>query len=253
MSKLLDHPKGDYRFLPGIAPYSSGAVAKPGYEIVHVTLQDPPPYRQGFGLIDQHLADHGRPRAALCAIQLRIPAALPFDGFADFNRDYRAILENWDLLVDDLNPVARTNVAPAVRPPVEPSLYAFSYTVPCADANPPLTFVVAGAGELAGATLSAEQIVRAGETTVDAMQEKAAHVMGTMEARLHALGGTWSQVTAVDVYTIHPPHGFLATTLLESMGPAAMHGVHWFLSRPPIVGLDFEMDMRGIRKEIRLA
>lgn len=252
MSKLLDHPKGDYRFLPGIDPYSAGVVAKPGHEIVHVTLQDPPSYRQGFELIGQHLMGQGRPRTALCAIQLRIPAALPFDGFADFNREYRSILEDWDLLVDGLNPVARTNVAPAVRPPAEPSLYAFSYTAPCTEANPPPTFVVAGAGELAGAKLSAERIVRAGDTNQDAMREKAAHVMGTMQSRLQALGGTWSQVTAVDVYTIHALHAFLAATILELMGPAAIHGVHWFLSRPPIIDLDFEMDMRGIHKEIRL-
>ena len=37
-SMLVDQPKGNYRFVRGIAPYSSGAVAMPGYEVVHVTL-----------------------------------------------------------------------------------------------------------------------------------------------------------------------------------------------------------------------
>jgi hypothetical protein len=36
------------------------------------------------------------------------------------------------------------------------------------------------------------------------------------------------------------------------MGPAAVHGVHWYLSRPPIEGLEYEMDMRGVRREVRL-
>ena len=252
MIRLLDNPRGNYRFLEGIAPYSCGAVAMPGYEIVHVTLQDPPPYREGFERIEQHLVEQGRPRAALCAIQLRITRALPFDGFADFNRGYRALLEGWDLLVDGHNPVARTNVAPAVRPPTEASLYAFSYTMPCSDSILPPTFVVAGAGELRGPSLSPEYIVRVGEATPDAMRDKAAHVIGTMEARLFALGGAWSGVTTVDIYTIYPIHTFLDTMILERMGPAAMHGVHWFLSRPPIEDLDFEMDMRSCRQEIRL-
>jgi hypothetical protein len=40
---LIDHPEGDYRFLPGIAPYSCGAVSVPGFEVVHAVLQRPLP------------------------------------------------------------------------------------------------------------------------------------------------------------------------------------------------------------------
>ena len=36
---LVDHPVGNYRFLPGIAPYSCGVVSAPGYEIVHVLVR----------------------------------------------------------------------------------------------------------------------------------------------------------------------------------------------------------------------
>ena len=56
----------------------------------------------------------------------------------------------------------------------------------------------------------------------------------------------------MDVYTPHPIHAFLANTVLAVMGPAAIHGVHWFLSQPPIEGLEYEMDMRGVRREVRL-
>ena len=45
---LTDHPAGDYRFLPGIAPYSCGVVSAPGFEIAHVTLHRPAPYGHGF-------------------------------------------------------------------------------------------------------------------------------------------------------------------------------------------------------------
>ena len=53
---LLDHPLGDYRFLPGIAPYSCGVVSAPGFEIVHVTLHRPVAYRRGFDEVERHLA-----------------------------------------------------------------------------------------------------------------------------------------------------------------------------------------------------
>jgi hypothetical protein len=31
-----------------------------------------------------------------------------------------------------------------------------------------------------------------------------------------------------------------------------VHGVHWYYSHPPIQGIEFEMDIRGVRREIRL-
>ena len=72
---------GSYRFLPGIAPFSSGAAALPGHQVVHATTGTPIPWREGFDLIDRHLRAEGRPRAALCAIELRSPAPFTFAGF----------------------------------------------------------------------------------------------------------------------------------------------------------------------------
>jgi hypothetical protein len=248
---LVPCPAGQYRFLPGIEPYSSGVVAMPGWEIVHAVLQTPVPYREGFRLVEAHLGALGRPRTALCAIELRIPAPLPFEGFAEFNRGYRAILTDWRLLVDGQNPIARTNVAPVVAPPREPALYGFSYTVPADPAASP-TFVVAGSGELRPGTMGEEGIVRRGETTPAALAEKAAHVMAEQARRLEGLGAGVGDVTAVDIYTPHPVHSFLASGVLGRMGAAAIHGAHWFLSHPPIAGLEYEMDMRGVRREIRV-
>jgi hypothetical protein len=142
---LMDHPSGDYGFLPGIAPYSCGVASKPGFEIAHVTLHRPVSYAQGFQVIETHLADEGRPKAALCGIELRSPAPFSFQGFGEFNAEYARILEGWGLLVEGVNPVARTNVAPAVAPPTEPVLYGLSYSRPCDPSLPP-TLVVAGAG-----------------------------------------------------------------------------------------------------------
>jgi hypothetical protein len=250
--KLIDNPKGNYRFLTGIAPYSSGVVAMPGYEIVYTVLQQPLPYRQGFDLIDRQLADLKRPRQALCAIALRSPHPFTFAGFASFNAGYLQLLAEWEIPVDGENPIARTNVAPEVAPPADPSLYAFAYTLPDTSQGNVPTFIVAGAGELGEGGLKSTAIVRPGETSPEAMSVKAAHVMGIMEARLHGLEVDWPAVTAVDIYTVHPLQSYLAPEILGRMGPTAIHGVHWFYSRPPIVGLEFEMDMRGVRQEIRV-
>jgi len=252
MMQLIDNTKGNYRFLTGIAPYSSGVVAMSGYEIKQVTFHNPLPYQDGFDAIDEYLAEQGRPRHALCAIVLRSPKPVPFDGFAEFNEQYQSILVDWDLLVDGMNPIARTNVAPAVQQPDEVVLYGFSYTLPSDTQGMPPTFIVAGAGDLIEGNLIEDAIIRPNETSIDAIQEKAAYVMSMMDARLDGLQVDWADVTTVDIYTIFSLQPFLESTILAPLQTSALHGVHWFYSQPPISGLDFEMDMRGVRHEIRL-
>ena len=247
---LIDNLRGNYRFLTGIAPYSSGVVAMPGFEIVHVTLQQPIPYRRGFEWITRHLAAASRPHHALCGIELRLPVALSFRGFADFNDAYRQLLVTHELLLDGHNPLARTNIAPAVLPPREPSLYAFAYTVPSTNDAMRPTFIVAGAGDLNDqANLSPTAIVRPNETTDNALREKAIVVMQALQARLEGLQVGWESATAIDVYTVHPLQPFLVDTVLNHVGEAAVHGVHWHFGHPPIEGLEFEMDLRGVRQE----
>jgi hypothetical protein len=246
---LRDHPTGNYRFIPGITAFSSGVIGMPGHQIVHVTLGAPVPWREGFRRIDAHLREQGRGRTALCGIELRIPGAFTFDGFAKFNEGYRAVLAEWNILVGDDNPIPRTNVAPVFAPPTEPSLYAFAYTVP--GATPVPTFIVAGAGEMGDRSQDADGIIRKGETSPDAMKEKARFVMGIMQERMRALGAEWTRATTIDVYTAQPIFGCLED-ILKPAGPAAIHGLRWFPSRPPIQGLEFEVDLRGVLRELIL-
>jgi hypothetical protein len=246
---LRDGPDPSYRFLPGIRAFSSGVVAATGWEIVHATLGTPVPWRDGFARIERHLRERGRPRTALCGIELRSPAPFTFEGFAAFNEGYRELLAEWKILVGDDNPIPRTNVAPVIVAPGEPSLYAFAYTVQ--GTTPAPTFVVAGAGEMRDRAQGREGIVRVGETSAEAMREKARFVMAIMQQRLSALGGDWGRVTAIDVYTAGPIHRLL-DEILSPAGAAAIHGVRWFPSRPPIRGLEFEMDLRGVGHELVL-
>jgi hypothetical protein len=247
---LRDHPTGDYRYMPGISAFSCGTVARPGHEIVHVTLAAPVPWRAGFARIERHLGEMGRPRTALCGIELRSPAPFTFDGFGAFNEGYRRLLAEWGILVGEDNPIPRTNVAPVAAVPAEPSLYAFSYTQPGATRAP--TFIVAGAGELRDRAQGPEGIVRHGDTSPAAMREKARFVMATMQERLRTLGGDFGRVTAIDIYTAQPIHALVLDEVLGPAGAAAIHGVHWYPSRPPIHGLEYEMDMRGVARELVL-
>jgi len=245
---LVENRLGDYHFVRGIAPYSSGAVAQPGYEVVHATLVPPLPYRRGFELLDSHLRAAGRPPQALCGIELRSPRPFTFSGFIEFNQGYVERLRERGILLGDVNPVARTNVAPEVAPPPEVALYGFSYTAPSAERK--RTFVVAGAGELLGDRLVAEDIVRRGDVSPAALEAKAAHVLGLMDARLGGLGVGWADVTAVEVYTVHDLFPLLRKLLLPRAPAAALHGMRWHFARPPIQEIEFEMDLRGTRREI---
>jgi len=44
----------------------------------------------------------------------------------------------------------------------------------------------------------------------------------------------------------------LADIVLLPAGATAIHGVRWFPSRPPVVGLEYEMDLRGVVREVLL-
>lgn len=255
--QLLDHPRGNYRFLTGIAPYSSAVIAQPGYALVRAQFDTLSPLTSSFERIAAHLDAVGRPKTALCSMELRIPEPLSFADFAAFNRGYVQTLDQWEIPVDDRNPIARTNVAPVAATATEsgvtePGIYAFTYTVPV-DAPVAPSFIVAGAGDLDDqANLRPEAIVRPGDTSAEGMIAKARVVMDVMQERLDGLQMQWADVRAVNLYTAHALGPFFNQEVLPRIGRAALHGVHWYMSRPPIAGLDFEMDLRSVWQEIRL-
>jgi hypothetical protein len=108
------------------------------------------------------------------------------------------------------NPVARSNVCPEMDPPTTPSFYAFSYTVP-SESRAARSFVAAGSGEEREGGPSYEGgIIRPGDHSPEAMCAKANFVLGTMEQRMTALGFSWADVTATQVYTIFEIHPLLA-------------------------------------------
>jgi hypothetical protein len=241
-----DFSAGGYHFINGVFQYSAGVAALPGYRITRIRFMSPAPIVDGFHRIEAILNDLGRPTTAFCACELRSPAPFSEQGFTDFNRHYVTTLAKWKLFDGTTNPVARSNVCPQSDPPAEPSLHAFSFTVP--DVGAAASFVISGSGEaLEGHVSYRERTIRRGETSVDAMQEKAVFVVGQMEKRMAALGFGWADTTATQVYTVHDIHPFLADEIVGR--GAARSGLTWHFSRPPVTGLEYEMDCRGVMHE----
>ena len=248
MSKTILFGAGGYSFIPAVFQYSGGVAVEPGFAIERAVLRGKPKLSDGFRQIEAYLGSIGRPLCAFAACELRSPGQFSEAGFRSFNQHYCETLAAWGVYdaASGINPVARSNVCPLIDPPAEPSLHAFSYTVP-SSANVP-SFVVAGSGEVPeGKASYAGYIVRHGETSPDAMAEKARAVLAEMERRLSLLEVTWRDTTATQIYTTHEIHPFLGTEIVAR--GAAPNGVCWHLSRPPIVGLEFEMDCRGVSIE----
>ncbi len=244
---LVEMAAGNYHFLPGggALPFCGGVIADPGYMIVRARLRRPLPWRDGFGLVERHLAAVGRPRTALCAVELRCGKQYTREQFFDpagFNGQYGALLREWGLVVDGLGSTARTNIAVDLVPLPEQVMYAFGYTVPAPDV--PSTFVVSGSPEASG--------VRPGETSPEALREKTRDVVATLGGRLETLGVGWDRVTGVGLYSVHDFFPVLRAELLERMGWAALNGVHWLCGQPPVEGPALEIDVRGVRTELEV-
>jgi hypothetical protein len=235
-----------YRYIPGPFQYSAGVAALPGYAIERVRFANQVPLAEGFQRIEAYLTGAGLPLTAFCACELRSPGQFTDAGFIAFNRAYVGTLERWGIVANDRNPVARSNVCPEVGPPTTPSFHAFSFVRPAANAA--ASFVIAGSGEAQeGTGPYREKTIRYGETSRDAIAEKARFVLGAMEARMAALGGGWDAATGVQAYTIHDIHPFLGPDIVAR--GAAHQGLTWHYCRPPVIGLEFEMDCRAVMME----
>jgi len=236
---------GGYRFMPHAFQYSGGVVAEPGFQIERARFRLPLPLAAGFDAVEAYLAKIGRQPTAFCACELRSPQQFSEQGFIDFNRHYVQRLERWGIFKDDINPVARSNVIPPIDPPAEPSFYAFSYTVPGEAGG----FVAAGSGEAReGGASYRERIVRYGDISAEGMREKARLVLEVMEQRMGALGVGWADVTGIQLYTIHDIHAHFAEEYVRRGAAAA--GLTWHYARPPVEGLEYEVDVRGVSKEL---
>lgn len=245
---LVAKPEGNYRFFPSgpesELPFCNSVIADPGHEIVRATLDRPVPYRAGFELIEEHLKALGRPRQALCGVELRCSEPYTREGFRAFNAEYAALLSTWGLHAGTpgSGTTARTNVAPALHAPKEQVLFAFSYTIPSAIDRP--TFVVSGAA--AGS-------VRPGIQAAEVVREKVAGMVQALEERLKEMGVSWDLTTETVAYAPQDIEPALRAELLPRIGAAVLNGIRWFPSRAPVIGSELELGTHGVRQELRIA
>jgi len=246
MTETSEMRDGGYEFIPGVFQYSGGVAALPGFAIERVRFAEPVAMGEGFDRIAEYLRERGRPLKAFCACELRSPAPFTEAGFRAFNESYAGVLAQWGIFDGRTNPVARANVCPEYDKPPEPGFHAFSFTVQAADAAP--SFVISGSGEVPeGKAGYRDHIVARGDVSVTGMRRKVQWVLREMERRMAFFGAGWGDTTAVQVYSVHDIHPFLA----EEFAPrgALRNGLTWHMNRPPVEALDFEMDCRRVHRE----
>ncbi len=240
-------PREDFASSRASNQYSAGVAAEPGFALERVRFTEPLPLMRGFTRIAELLEAAGRPKAAFAACELRSPAPFTEETFAAFNRVYGGVLGEWGLFREGgLNPVARSNVCPEIAPPAEPCFHAFAFTV--RDSAAPPSFAIAGSAEAPeGKSNYRDHIIAPGDLSPDGLRAKARWVLGEMERRMGLLGTDWAGTTAVQAYTLRDIHPFFAEELV--VRGAARDGLVWQFCRPPVVGLDYEMDCRGVWRE----
>ncbi len=239
-------PSGGYRFIPSVFQYSGGVSAIPGYVLERVQFSKPLPIDQGFKKILEYLSSRELPLQAFCGCELRSPAPFTDDGFRCFNETYIETLANWGILKNGTNPVARSNVCPEFDKPEKPSFHAFTHSIKQNDAGP--TFVISGSGEVPeGKDCYQDHIVARDDLSPKGLMKKVEWVLGEMERRLNAFNARWKDTTTVQVYTVHDIH-HLYEQQFASRG-ITRNGFMSHLNRPPVVGLEYEMDCRRLITE----
>jgi hypothetical protein len=239
---------GGYRYVRNNAFGSAGVAAESGFTIRRVRLRRPQPLREGFATVHRFLQSLDRPLSAFCACELRCPAPLSDRGLQEFNRRYLGMLDRWGLMRDGASPLARSEVCPAVTPPGSPAFHAFCVTVP-----QPLSgsgsFVTSGSngGMPTLVPTDTSDSWSSARVAPALLRTKAEQVLVELEARMRALGFTWRHATATQLYTVHDFHPFMAD-VIERRG-AAPGGLTWHLARPPLLGVDYQMDVRGVAME----
>ncbi len=263
MATVAVFEAGNYRYIPAVFQYSGGVAAEPGFEIERACFFKPLSLADAFAAVEGHLQNIGRPVTAFAACELRSAAPFTEQGFIDFNKIYVQTLARWGIYQEAagerkaVNPVARTNVCPMYGAPREPVMAAFSYTVPVrapgahAVAEARSTFILSGGGEARGGPGTfRERIVRLSDTSAEGLREKVLFVASEMERRLGLLGFGWADAVSTNAYTVQNI-GHLVGEALAARG-ACNAGLTWHYARPPVVDLEFEMDVQGAVRELVL-
>jgi hypothetical protein len=237
---------GGYRYIPAVFQYSAGVAAEPGFALERVRFAKPLPLKEGFAAAEAHIRKAGRPMTAFAQCELRSPQPFSDQGFVDFNTEYVKTLERWGIYKDGVNPVARTNVCPMYEGPGESMLFAFTYTVPSDLTR--TTFQLSGSADAHGGNAPVrERSIAWADTSPEGLRKKVKFVFEEQQRRLAALGVEWRDAVSTQIYTVQNV-GHLVGEEFAAHG-AALGGIVWNYVRPPVAGLEYEMDVRGYWRE----
>jgi hypothetical protein len=247
MAEIIDFKAGDFSFLvaPG-GPFSAGVRANKGFALHRARFARPVPMLDGFARIKQHLTTLGRPVTALAACELRSPRPMTPQEFQGFNRDYLKTLHEWGCREGEINAPARSNIAPITEVPPDSAFFAFTYTVP--EANASGDYLISGLPEIKAGATGSDRTFGGRDVSLKGFAAKARYVMDGLRSRVDALGCDWNGITASQVYTVHDLRPVLEDLFAELR--ISQLGVAWYPGWPPVNDMEFEVDVRRVRTEI---
>ena len=218
-----------------------------GYEVAHATFHPLPTLEKGYELIAHHLQQIGRPIQALCGMELRIPQPLSPQGFAEFNAPYVQRLADWEYTrrqpqPDRADPTWHWLCTRLLSP------HSTGFPTPC-----PRTIIVrrlSCPGRLKSArSAKGSEIVSQGDVSPQGVSQKAQAVLAILEERLQEFSVVWTDVTAVELYTVHNVYPLLEAEILPRLASGGHHGLRWHYARPPVTEIEYEMDARAVYQE----
>jgi hypothetical protein len=240
---------GGFRYIPEPGgPFSGGVAALSGHTLIRVRLREHLPFEQGLDLVARHLAGAGRQPSALAGLELRAPSVMTRPNFARFNARYLAALRARGFVTGQTVAVARSNMVPLYDPPKTDVLSAFTYAAPsdAGDAASAAAFLLSGRPEY-----DASHVIAPGDVSPDGMRRKAGFVMERLRQGVATLGGSWSNLTGVQIYMTEPLPSIMG--VLRGAG-LTTGGLSYFPGSTPVVGFggvkyEFEADVRAIDLE----
>jgi len=74
-------------------------------------------------------------------------------------------------------------------------------------------------------------------------------MISAVTRRIAELGFDWHDATHVELYAAEEIPGAMAALAAKATG-AIPHGVRWHYGRPPVIGLELELEARAVAREV---
>lgn len=89
-----------------------------------------------------------------------------------------------------------------------------------------------------------------GDVSPSAMRERTRFVIEAVAGTLGKLGVSWQDTTQLALFHVHEIPDLWGAHLLGAFGDALRRGVLTYRARPPIAGLEVELEARAVRQEL---